>query len=590
MENRPAIPQTKVPRSLVRRIAAGMNTDGVLYFVLLLLVWGLTAPLRGLWQDDALLLRLARDFQGQGWLAAFTPVVTPLRRLYTLPFRLALATPQPIWTLHLIFGLTWLGQALAAGWVARLLLPGQRLMSFLAVCLTLTATSDFLTNNLTSLGYNIAALALLVAIGCGLRYLASGRVGWLALSCSAIAISLWTLDVAFPALPFVALLLFWRGGRAAWRRHLFFILAWSLTLARAVWLEWQFLQLKTGYGAVAIRSMPPAQRIVQTTRLWLENFEPWRWAFAHPPWHSRPPAMIPFWAMGLAAAVGAVWFMLRARQVPLAAPHQNSSADRRLSLAGIFVLMALIANAAYAGLQLAQFHYRTHILSRIWVSLAIAITVGWAIDRWPRFRVALLLVPACFVGLGVWGGMERQDLWASSWRMHQKELLSIVTNAPALEPGTKIILRKKALDRYFLATQAEYLAQSWLILLYDDPSIHALSLSLEDRTGCRAAPDALECWHEATAACFAAGTCRADRFLYDKLVILDFDVEKGIFRLVTDPKDDPLLGGVESIATRYQPARRIVKRPLSARQRALLLLGDGGEAGRHTETRRRTSR
>src|SRR6266851_4997512 len=147
----------------LRRLAAGLNGDGALYFALLLLVWGLTVPMRGMWQDDTLLLRLAREFQGHGFMVALTPVVTPLRRLYTLPFRLALAMPQPIWTLHLVFGLTWLGQALAAGWIVRLLLPGRRLTRFLAICLTLTATSDYLTDNLTSLGYNLAALMLLLA-------------------------------------------------------------------------------------------------------------------------------------------------------------------------------------------------------------------------------------------------------------------------------------------------------------------------------------------------------------------------------------------------------------------------------------------
>jgi hypothetical protein len=134
----------------LRRLAAGLNSDGALYFALLLLVGGLTVPMRGLWQDDTLLLRLARNFQGHGFMAALTPVVAPLRRLYTLPFRLALATPQPIWTLHVVFGLTWLGQALAAGWIVRLLLPGRQLTRFLAICLTLTATSDYLTDNPSS--------------------------------------------------------------------------------------------------------------------------------------------------------------------------------------------------------------------------------------------------------------------------------------------------------------------------------------------------------------------------------------------------------------------------------------------------------
>ena len=153
IETEDAGPLAESRRGL-RRLASASNRDGALYFALLLLVWGLTASWRGMWQDDTLLLMLARTFQGHGFLAALTPVVSPLRRLYTLPSLLALATPQPIWSLHLLYGLTWLGQALAAGWIAQLLLPKRPLIRFLAICLTLTATSDYLTGNLTSLGYN----------------------------------------------------------------------------------------------------------------------------------------------------------------------------------------------------------------------------------------------------------------------------------------------------------------------------------------------------------------------------------------------------------------------------------------------------
>jgi hypothetical protein len=553
----------------LRRLAAGLNSDGLLYFALLLLVWGLTVPMRGMWQDDTLLLRLAHDFQGHGLMVALTPVVTPLRRLYTLPFRLALATPQPIWTLHLIFGVTWLGQALAAGWISRLLLPGRRLTQFLAICLTLTATSDYLTNNLTSLGYNLSALMLLLAVGCSLRYLAGGNAGWIVLACAATTVSIWTIDVAIPALPFVPLLLFWRGGTEAWRRILVVLSALGLTLAPAASAEWRFLHDPTGYAAVALLPMPLAERLHRTTSLWCENFAPWRWALARPVWYPRPPAAIPLWAMGLAAGVAAAWFAFRARLAQN--PDRPERATRTLLLAGIFAAMALIGNAAYAGLQMAEIHYRTHILSRTWASLAVAVLVGWAVQQWPRFRTAFLLVPVLFVGFGVWGGLERQDLWVSTWRLHKKELLSIVTTAPALTPGTGIILRSAPTPDLYLATEADYLAQSWLILLYDDTAIHALRMAPDRGTGCRATPVGLECWHEQQAECFAAGTCAADRFPYETLVMLDFDDRRGTWRLVSGPQGDPLLGASAAAVAGYRPAGRIMERPLTPRQRALLL-------------------
>jgi hypothetical protein len=522
-----------------------------------------------MWQDDTLLLRLARDFSGHGFMAALTPVVAPLRRLYSLPFRLALETPQPIWTLHLLFGVTWFAQALAAGWIARLLLPGRRLTQFLAICLTLTATSDYLTNNLTSLGYNISALMLLLAVACSLRYVTGGSACWIAIACAAAAVSIWTVDVAIPALPFIPLLLFWRGGAEGWRRILLVLCALGLTLAPAVPIEWRFLHDASGYAAVAMQPMRFAERFHRTASLWLENFRPWRWAFAHPTWYPRPPAAIPLWAMGLAAGVSAAWFAFRARHSQN--PDRPERTTRILLLAGTFGAMALVANAAYAALQMAEIHYRTHILSRTWASLAVAVVIGWAIQQWPRFRAGFLIVPLLFVGFGVWGGLERQDLWVSTWRLHKKELLSIVTTAPALTAGTGIILRSQPTPYLYLATEADYLAQSWLILLYDDPAIHALRMAPDRGTGCRATPEGLDCWHEQQSECVAAGSCAADRFPYNTLVILDFDDKSGTWRLVSDPRGDLLLGGSSAALADYRPASRIVQRPLTPRQRALLL-------------------
>ena len=542
--------------------------DRLLYLVLLLLAVGLTAPLRGLWQDDTLLLRLAREFQGQGLMAALTPAGAPLRRLYTLPYRLALETPQPVWTLHLIYCATWLGQALAAGWIARLLLPGSRLTRFLAICLTLTATSDYLTGNLTSVGYDWSALLLLIAVGCSLRYVAGGGAGWIAGACAAAVTSIWTIEVAIPALPFLPLLLFWRAGTAAWRRILVVLLALGLVLAPAVPVEWRFLHDPTSYAAVAMQPMSLAARVSRSAMLWFENFTPWRWAFAHPEWYPRPSHAIPLWAMALASGVAAAWFALRACHAR--DPDRPERNTRTLWLAGIFAAMALIANAAYAALQMAEVHYRTHILSRTWASLAVAVLVGWAVQQWPRFRRGFLLVPFLFVGFGVWGGLERQDLWISTWRMHKKELLSIVTAAPALKPGTGIILRSEPSSAYS-ATEADYLAHCWLILLYDDRAIHSLRMTPERGTGCRVTPQGLECWREHQAECVAAGTCVAARFPFETLVLLDFDSGTGTFRLVSDPRSDELLGGSPAALAGYRPAARILNRPLTPRQRALLL-------------------
>jgi hypothetical protein len=521
-----------------------------------------------MWQDDALLLRLARTFQGYGLTGLLWPAGSPLRRLYTLPYRLALATPQVVLTLHVLYGAIWLGHALVAGWISRQLLPESRLTRVLAICLTLTATSDYLTNNLTALGYNFGAFLFLLALGCSLRYLDSGNVAWVAAACLTATASVWTIDVGIPALPFVPLLLFWRGGRAARRRILLVLAATGLVLAPAAIVEWRFLHDPSSYAAVAMQPIPFPTRLDRISSLWCDNFAPWRWVFARTLWYPWPPHSFRMRWMLLAAIVACLAFLVRVRGLREPAVE---SPRRVLSLTAIFAAMALFANAAYAGLQMADVRYRTHILSRVWASLAVAVLCGWAIERWPRFRRAILCVPLLFIGFGVWGGLERQDLWVSTWRVHKKELLSIVETAPAVTPHTGIILCSGPTPELYLATEANYLAQSWMVLLYDDPAIHSLRIAPDRDSGCRAADQALECWDEGQATCLANGTCAPDRFPYESLLLMDFDRATGTWHLVPSARGDLLLGGSPEALARYRPALRIVNRPLTPRQRALLL-------------------
>ena len=73
--------------------------------------------------------------------------------------------------------------------------------------------------------------------------------------------------------------------------------------------------------------------------------------------------------------------------------------------------MALAANAAYAFVWFSEIHYRTHILSRVWASMAIGILAGWvaAAGRGqgracrPGLRWAAAAVVTAFVFFGTWG-------------------------------------------------------------------------------------------------------------------------------------------------------------------------------------------
>jgi hypothetical protein len=563
--------------TIAARVAAGLSGDGAFYALLTLLVWGATAPLAGLWQDDTSLLFIALQRHGRGLAVLLAPTGSPLRRLSDLPYAVALATPHPVWALQGMSGALWVGQALVAGWIAGLLLPRRPLARLLVVALTLTATSDYLTDNLTAVGYNFGVLTFLVSLGSGLRFLRCGGVGWLAAAAAALAVSLLTLEVCMPALPFLPLLVVWVAGLRPRRRTVGLLLAWGVVAAPLMLIEWRFLHDPKGYAAVAMLPMSRAQIVDRAVDLWSANFLPWRWAFRPEVWFARPPAVIPAALMAVAAVVAVAALALRVRDAlgaAACAEPRPASAARVLGLAALLALMALAANGAFAQLQMAEIHYRTHVLSRIWVSIALGGVAAWGAARWPRWRLAVLVVPALFVGFGTWGGLERQDLWLATWRQHRRELLSIVSAAPAVRMDTAIILRSDPLPTSYLATQVDYLAHGWMALLYNQQGIDTLRLDARLGTGCRPMADGLDCWHMGKAECFAAQTCPPDHIAFDHLLVFDFDAAAGVYRLRQSLIGDPLAAGAAApaAAASYRPAARIVERALTTAQRRLLLL------------------
>jgi hypothetical protein len=523
--------------------------DGALFAYLTVLVWGLTAPMRGLWQDDVIYLSSMVRRRGHLLKAMFGWIGTPVRRLYGLPAWLASITPRPILTMQLLYGAFWIGHALAAGWIVSILLPRRPLIRFAAIALTLTATSDYLTSNLTAIGYNFAILTLLLAIGSGLRFAACGGIPWLAASVAFLTISVWTVDVAFTAMPFVPLLLLLMPS-ASRRRSLLLLAVCAAATLPAVFAEWRFLHNPKEYAAIAFIPLAPREFIHRAFSFFFENFKPWDWVFGRRLMGQRPPMLMPMRVMAALSLSAAIVFFLQVRRRP---PDDDPDSKRPLFLVALFCVMAFTCNAVYCRLQMADLLYRTHVMSRVWTSLAIAIAAGWAVARWPRARAVVLAALALFVGFGTWGGLERQDLFLATWHRHQRELSSIVESVPAFRPGTGIILRSGATS-YYLATEADYLAENWLVLLYDTPKVRVLRLTPQRGTACVPAPAGLDCQREKGNG--------ARHFGYDKLIILDYDEASGRYSLVQS------LAGADA----YRPQRLIVQRPMTRIQRHLLLL------------------
>ena len=552
--------------------------DGLSYVTLTILVWGVNALQRGLWQDDVLALGEAFQRSYRPLRALFAPDSSPLRRLTLLPSAIAYATPQPIWALHILCAATWLAHGLLAGWIVGLLLPGRRWTRFAVVCLTLTATSDFTAGSMVALAYNVAALFLLAAVGCALLWLDRGRIvaPFVALPASAILLlcSLLTMDVALPAVPFLALLFISAGGWRPTRRIAALLLAWGIVLVPIAVIEWSFLHDRTSYAAMAWLPLSKRELVTRAIALWLDNFAPWRWAFARPEWYARPRAVISvaWMAAGSLFAASLVLLRIRTKDDRGNDAARPGEGRRSVYLAALFATMALAGNAAYARIWFSELHYRTHILSRVWASLAIGILAGWAGTRRLRLRWAACGIVAAFVFFGTWGGMERQDFYLAAWQGHQRELASILNAAPSLRLGTGVILRSTGTSEHYLATEADYLTKHWLRLLYDDPKLRALRLDPQRGTGCQPTAGALDCWLEGQAACFANKTCKPTLFRFERLVVMDYDWLSGTYHLVRSLRDDPLTRGHESEAERYRPEGRIIAGPWTVRQRRLLLM------------------
>jgi hypothetical protein len=400
-----------------------------------------------------------------------------------------------------------------------------------------------------------------------LLWLGRGRIVALPASAIFLAGSLLTMDVALPAVPFLVGLCAWLGRRRK-ARLAGLLAAWGIVLMPVAVVEWSFLHDATSYAAMSLLPLSPRAFVGRAAGLWLEHFAPWRWPFARTEWYTRPAAVIPSSFMAVGALFAAALFLWR-----LCAHRDKGEGhgSRSLGLVALFAMMALAADAVYSRVWFSELFYRAHILSRVWASVAIGIFAGWAAQRWPRLRWGAAAGATVFVAMGAWGGIERQDFFLASWQGHQRELASILTAAPALRPGTAVILRANDTGRRYLATEADYLTQHWLRLLYDDPRVRSLHLDPERGAGCVPGPSGLDCWLEGQAACFAARTCTPTRFAFEELVLLDYDWGSGTYRLVRSLRGDRLARGHEDDAERYHPEDRIVSQPMTSKQRRLLL-------------------
>jgi hypothetical protein len=537
----------------------------ILYAVLTVVVWGLFAADRGLLQDDASALFWVRYQASRGPLAALLFTVTPTRLLANVSYGLAGYCPDPILALHLFYGAAWLGLGLLTHAIARELFPDRPRLPLVAGALTLCATADFLTNSPISLGYHVAACAMAASVWSGLLWLRLGRWPWAVAAAVFLTWSLWTYEAGLPSI-LLAPLLFWIADRFRWTRRL----AVLAVLWVAVLLPWsfafqRFLTEPGGYASRAVLKTTPRELFRYSVYLFRENFTPWTWLFERPVWFSTVERVLPLrLTVPLTLLALSVFLWAAAGRRRRNAPRERGT--RGLARAGALLawleMATYASNAVFAGVISFDVFYRTHVFSKVWASILIALLGDWLSSALGRAERIGLVLPAVFVAFGAAAGLERQDYYLSSWRNHRIELASIVEQVPALRPGSSLVLYCPPY-RPFKATEAEYLARAWLSLLEGDPTLHErVFLWSESRNaGCQAEVSGLHCWGEGQEPCFREGKCPGALVPFDKMVLLTFSPRTGRFEW-NETVPEALLAPLAPKPVGYSPWEQVLRRPL----------------------------
>lgn len=499
---------------------------------LTLLVRGLFALDRGFWQDDANVYALAHDARVRhGLLAALVrPMGAPTRVLLGVPSLVADLSGFPVAALHVIHGLTWLGIGVAAAALVKTLFPDRPLAAFSAGALTICASSDSLTTSLVAAEYDLAVLGFVVFLVGALRFLGGGAWGLLAGGIASLLVSVYTIDVAAPALVLVPAL--FAVAPAVPRRRLAVFAASGLAIAPYAVAFARFLRSPGSYASAAMLKLEPSERAIRAAILLLNNVLPWQWPLDRPEFGVPPARVVPvaLWVLVAAACLGL--FAARARRLLPAGPPGRGLDRRALGSLAVLLAMAAASNVAFASVHFSDIFYRTHLLSRVFVSAGL----GVAVDALLRSRRAVLgwALATAFVGFGAAGAVERQDYFLSSWRNHRRELVSLLEAVPSVKPGASLVLFMPE-DPGWHATKADYLTRAWIRILHDatpDLSARTYLWTPGGQSGCKVEEAGLRCWMDAEKGCFEAGTCPGHLVRFEDLVVAAFNPLEGRYRLV----------------------------------------------------------
>ena len=535
-----------------------MRRAALLYVLLTLLVWGLFAFDQGLFHDDAAHLMWAAQRAGAPLHGLFQPMVSPTRLLNSAPYILALASPAPAVVLQLLFGIYWLLSALAVFALTRRLFPWSRALALTSGALAATATSDLLTDSSVGLAYCLSGLTFVAALTAALRFQETGRP--LALVAAALLLNTGLLasDGAAPAAALAPLLFLAARGRPD-RRWWVASACWGLALVPWAVVFLRFMRDPGSYATIALAPFDAVRQGRLTAALTAHDFMPWRWAFRRPVWIEHLPPAVPGWVYVLAVLAGAAAFVAafvaaaRDASAAASAPEPENAGGRVWRSTAALALMVVATHAAFSGVQLAEVRFRTHLVTRLIASILVALLAEALARRLRAPRLALALA-AVFVGLGIAGGIERQDTYLATWRRQRAELASILAAAPALDSKATLVFSLAPEPGGFQATRVPYLASAWMFLLRDDASLANRVVVDLPGWGCDCRPS--------VAGLSCMGGPGSGVHAWDRLVVLRFDAATSSYHLVESLPES---------AGAYQPQALIGPAPLSERARSLLV-------------------
>jgi len=543
--------ETAPPAHATRSTLTGR--DVAIFAGLTFLVRGLFALDRGFWQDDANIYSLAHDAlvsHGLFYALAF-PMGSATRVLLGTPSVLAALTGFPVAALHVFHVAIWLGIGVAAAELVRTLFPDRPLAAFSAGVLTICASSDFLTTSLVAAEYDLAVLGFVLFLVGALRYLLGAPWCLLAGAIAGILVSVYSVDVAAAPLALAPVLFAIAPGTR--RRRLVLFASSGVAILPYAIMFTRFMLSPVSYAAAASLHLEPSRYTIRAAILLLNNVLPWQWPLDRPEFGAPPLRVVPAILWVAVASVCLLLYVARARQLAHVSPRVRAG-RRALASLGVLVAMGAASNVAYASVHFSEIFYRTHLLSRVFVSAGL----GVAVDTLIRGRRPLVgwALAAVFVGFGAAGAVERQDYFLSSWRDHRRELVSLLEAVPSVRAGASLVLVMPD-DPGWHATGADYLARAWIRILYDDTP------GLSERTylwtpgglsGCKVEESGLRCWMDAEHGCIGAGTCTGHLVRYEDLVLAAFHPLEGRYRLVLSGDPD---GPVLPSSAGYAPERLI---------------------------------